>query len=81
MSIDDVSKSEELLLKQDICPDCLGTGFLEGPCGGGSVNVMCANEKCQAKFNMCGPPTPQRLSYGKSKIKLWKNYVERKIKD
>lgn len=61
----DVSKNEEQLLRQDICPDCLDTGFLEGPCGGGSVNVMCANEKCQARFNICGPFTPQRLSYGK----------------
>ena len=67
--IEDVKANEEKLLKQSICPDCLGMEFLEGPCGGNSVNVMCANEECQARFNICGPFTPQRLSYGKLTLK------------
>ena len=45
--------------------DCASEAFLEGPSGGGSVNVKCANEKCGAKFNICWPFTPQRLAYSK----------------
>ena len=64
MSIDDVTKKEEALLRKSICPDCGYDKFREGPCGGASVNVMCANDKCKARFNICGPFTPQRLEYG-----------------
>lgn len=61
---DDVTTEEKELLFKDICPDCGETGFLEGPSGGGSTNVRCANDKCKAKFNICGSLTPQRLEYG-----------------
>jgi hypothetical protein len=64
----DVTKAEEISLRDNICPDCSGVGFLEGPCGGGSVNIICANDKCKARFNFCGPFGHQRLSYGKSVI-------------
>lgn len=33
------------------CPDCGGTKFIEGPHGGLSVNFMCANQFCRARFN------------------------------
>lgn len=64
MSIEDVTKEEKELLFKNMCPDCREEGFLEGPSGGGSINVMCANTKCKAKYNICGPFTPQRLEYG-----------------
>ena len=35
-----------------ICPDCLGDKFYDGPHGGMSVNVYCANEACGARFNI-----------------------------
>ena len=70
MSIEKVTKTEEISLKDNICPDCSGVGFLEGPCGGGSINIICANDKCKARFNSCGPFGHERLSYGLSKIKV-----------
>lgn len=33
------------------CTYCGGTEFLEGPSGGMSVNVLCANPKCRHWFN------------------------------
>lgn len=65
---DKVTKSEEASLRDNICPDCSGVGFSEGPCGGGSINIICTNDKCQARFNSCGPFGHQRLSYGLSVI-------------
>ncbi len=68
INIDDVTEEEESSLKDNICPDCSGVGLLEGPCGGGSINVMCANGKCKARFNFIWPFTPQRLTYGIAKL-------------
>lgn len=34
-----------------ICSYCGGTEFLEGPSGGLSVNVLCANKECRHWFN------------------------------
>lgn len=36
----------------DKCPDCGGRQWLEGPHGGGSVNIYCAS--CGAGFNHTG---------------------------
>lgn len=33
------------------CTYCGGTKFYEGPSGGMSVNILCANEKCRHWFN------------------------------
>jgi len=33
------------------CTYCGGTSFYEGPSGGASVNVLCANQKCRHWFN------------------------------
>jgi hypothetical protein len=33
------------------CTYCGGTDFFEGPSGGMSTNVLCANEKCRHWFN------------------------------
>ena len=35
------------------CPDCGSNDWLEGPCGGLSINVKC--RKCGGKFNDMGP--------------------------
>jgi len=35
------------------CPDCKGHDFKEGPHGGLSVNIKCANPKCGSGFNVC----------------------------
>ena len=34
------------------CPDCNRIGFFEGPHGGLSVNIRCANPACGARFNI-----------------------------
>lgn len=34
------------------CPDCLETIWVEGPQGGMSTNMYCANEQCEAGFNL-----------------------------
>ena len=39
-------------LDYNICPDCKGVGFLEGPHGGMNVNIQCANSQCQSRFNV-----------------------------
>lgn len=33
------------------CPYCKGDKFIEGPSGGMSTNVLCANEECRHWFN------------------------------
>jgi hypothetical protein len=47
-----LTEAEVAKLDKNICPDCGGTAFLEGPHGGLSVNVKCANRGCQSKFNL-----------------------------
>lgn len=37
------------------CTYCGGTKFLEGPSGGGSINILCANYQCRHWFNEMGP--------------------------
>lgn len=51
--ITNCTEAEKKKLKNNICPDCEEEGFLEGPHGGASVNIMCANNKCKSKFNVC----------------------------
>jgi len=34
------------------CPDCGEAEFLEGPTGGISQNIKCANDACGSEFNM-----------------------------
>ena len=33
------------------CPYCKGTDWYEGPSGGMSTNIMCANPECEHWFN------------------------------
>jgi hypothetical protein len=56
-----LSKYErDLLFTLKVCPDCKDdSGFLEGPHGGCSVNIMC--EKCGSKFNVCPPLFAERI--------------------
>ncbi len=61
MTIEKVTEKEKEKLSKGICPDCEGTSFLEGPHGGLSVNVKCANTECGAEFNLCWPFTPERI--------------------
>lgn len=42
------------------CPDCRHRGFYEGPSGGMSTNIICANRDCRSKFNV----TPMGLLGG-----------------
>ena len=54
----DLTPTESKLLNTDnghsglTCIFCHGTDFLEGPHGGMSVNLQCANEKCGAQYNI-----------------------------
>jgi len=38
-----------------VCPDCGDNKWYEGPHGGLSVNIKCANHECGRKFNWMGP--------------------------
>ena len=51
-----LQKEEETGLK---CPNCGAMQWLEGPSGGGSVNVMC--NQCKSKYNYMGPFGLQEL--------------------
>jgi len=53
-----VTKKEHRALKKGTCPFCGGRNWFEGPCGGGSTNIYCANGDCDAGFNLPGPFTP-----------------------
>jgi hypothetical protein len=44
------------------CPDCESGYFLEGPSGGGSINVKCDNKNCGSKFNLMVPLCIDRIS-------------------
>lgn len=63
-----LTKEEEKKLLSGICPDCEGTLFSEGPHGGASINVMCANDKCKSKFNYCPGMFAERIDERESKI-------------
>jgi hypothetical protein len=39
-------------LERNICPDCKGTGFFEGPRGGININIFCHNPECRSGFNI-----------------------------
>ena len=43
------------------CPDCGGDGWIEGPHGGLSVNITCANPTCGSRFNT-SPVFTERIS-------------------
>lgn len=47
-----VKTPEELwqVISTNLCPDCGGEGFLEGPSGGMSTNIACAT--CGHRFNV-----------------------------
>lgn len=46
---DHLSPSEELKFYKGLCPDCSNReSMLEGPSGGGSINVLCKN--CHSEF-------------------------------
>ena len=47
------------------CPDCKGHEFWEGPHGGLSVNIKCANPKCGSEFNVCPPYFIERIGQRK----------------
>jgi hypothetical protein len=47
-----LTNQEVAAIDNNTCPDCGGTGFMEGPHGGMNVNIMCANDRCQSKFNV-----------------------------
>lgn len=46
---DSLTKWEEQTLRKGTCPDCEVGSFLQGPCGGISMNVKC--DYCGSKFN------------------------------
>lgn len=50
-----LTEEEAALFHSGKCPDC-GAGLREGPHGGASINVYCANdESCGSRFNEMGP--------------------------
>ena len=54
-------EEKKKLLKKGTCPDCQGDKFLEGPHGGASVNIMCANDECKSRFNVCPGMFAERI--------------------
>lgn len=57
-----LSADEIAEMIRDKCPDCGGSGFLAGPCGGLSQNIKCANPQCGSRFNVMGPFGVERIS-------------------
>jgi len=60
--------------KSVVCPNCGGNQWYEGPSGGMSINIKCANPRCGLWFNH----TPFGLDYigvkenvGESKVTRW----------
>jgi len=43
MSSRKLTTEEDNKLKSGTCPKCGSTHFVEGPCGGNSVNIACEN--------------------------------------
>lgn len=43
----------KIFRKEKVCPDCGIWEFLQGPSGGGSINILCGN--CSSYFNEMGP--------------------------
>jgi hypothetical protein len=62
---------KQSLFSEQCCPHCGSTGFLDGPCGGLSQNIMCA--VCGAKFNICPPFFAQSIGNPNDG---WKNIVK-----
>jgi DNA-directed RNA polymerase subunit RPC12/RpoP len=55
----DDNKLKEAFMKYNACPDCGGEEFREGPYGGMSRNVRCAN--CGHQFNWALPISIERI--------------------
>jgi hypothetical protein len=52
----DLTKEEINTIFAGKCPQCgQREGFYEGGSGGMSLNIFCANKKCEAGFNLMGP--------------------------
>ncbi len=43
MEIGKLTQEEDTKLKSGICPECGSGHFVEGPWGGGAVNIACEN--------------------------------------
>ncbi len=56
-----LTTKEEVKLLRGTCPDCGTSKFLEGPSGGASVNIMCANKQCRSEFNICPGMFAERI--------------------
>jgi hypothetical protein len=41
----------EWITEHSTCPYC-GSGFIEGPRGGASVNIFCSSPSCDSRFNV-----------------------------
>ena len=53
------------------CPDCgIAAGFYKGPRGGAAQNVQCANDGCEARFNLFLVPGSETIDQriGASKL-------------
>lgn len=67
MKYPELTAKENALLADGKCADCEGLLY-EGPCGGGSINYLCGNDRCGSKFNMAlsweriSQPSPMRAS-------------------
>lgn len=49
---EDCTTAEVHSLRHNRCPDCGNYGFHDGPRGGASQNIFCANPHCRAGFNI-----------------------------
>ena len=51
--IEVVKNASKVFYDEHKMPCCGSTGFYEGPCGGASQNITCAD--CGEKWNVCTP--------------------------
>jgi hypothetical protein len=69
-----LSDGEADVLEEGGCPDCGHRQLIQGPSGGFSVNVYCADEQnCGSRFNVMGPFGIERITDASPKKKLIEN--------
>ncbi len=59
---DHLSAQETSQFRIGHCPDCGDHRLIEGPHGGGCINVYCGNERCGSRFNEMGLFGVDRIS-------------------
>jgi hypothetical protein len=74
---------QHILATTGRCPYCGSDRWSQGPTGGASTNIQCANPECEARFNIMPRPFTNELirpPIGGVPDKLWRVPVAAKVK-